>query len=150
MPRSSPISSFVPGQNCHPWPQYLVLIWRLIGTSTMPSHLYHFLNTSSTELCCCCCCCCWNSQIARTESTSKTGPFPLSDMGNGTTAMYHCSVFWCSFNIRMKEIIESVLEGKEEEKKDTNSQNKHASQRVDPMKMKTREKLILAPRTPKE
>ena len=49
--------------------------------------------------------------------------------------------------------IENVLkakEKKEKDKKETNSQNKHASQRVNPMRVKSREKLILAPGTPKE
>ena len=49
--------------------------------------------------------------------------------------------------------VENVLDAKEKKKKDkkeTNSQNKHASQRVNSMKMKSREKLILAPRTPNE
>ena len=47
----------------------------------------------------------------------------------------------------MKEKIENVLKEKEEEKKtkkETNLQNKHASQRVNPKKMTSREKLILA------
>ena len=39
---------------------------------------------------------------------------------------------------------------KNQDKKETNSQNKHAYQIVYPMKMKSREKLILAPRTPNE
>ena len=53
----------------------------------------------------------------------------------------------------MKEKSKNVLKAKEKKKKtkkETNSQNKHASQRVNPMKMKSREKLILAPTTPNE
>ena len=49
--------------------------------------------------------------------------------------------------------VENVLEAKEKKKKDrkkTNSQNKHASQRVNLMKVKSRGKLILAPRIPNE